>query len=814
MAVDEHENISSPVRKKRSNRISVLNEEFDLSLFILISQKKWKLLTGIFIVSIIISIIYLRYAQRVYEENCVIQVGSQNTANKVLSPAANIYGAGEDEVAESVELMRSRIFIEKVLRYLPMSISYYTEGTFRNNEKYLTSPYNAEVDSTAKMKLVKVPIYVYFNNLSGGKLTFSLGKGTKNSFPFNCGQWCTTPYGKININVVIPSEISKSIKNIKKDADFFLINDYNDLSKFYSRQITIKTLNSDAKTIEVSCRDEDDTKASDIANTIGKIFINEIVRKRRESDESILAFINEQMDTIYGRIRETEKTIGVGDTVRKNRFGASTQQEVLSANGSFLQSLDEKISSMEIDQKLLTDVVRKINDEPNIDPTDLIIQLSMIDEKGELKDALNLLRQYLNERQSASFDATDANTKMQELDSLIKQQKQVIYKSIDLLKEKMESAKQDIITERNDIQSKLINPGESVNLENLRLQRQASIDEKYYDMLLEKKAEYAISKAGYVPESEVLEWAIPTWIAVSPRTSVTLTIALLLATAICVLILVFIYLFYNNITSVYEIEKLTESPITILGIIPKYTKEIPASQIIVNHNPKSILAESFRSIRTNLQFIANETEAKVISITSTISGEGKTFVCVNLGGIIAYSGKRVIVLDLDMRRPRIHTAFGLDNSKGMSTLLIGKYKVEDVIQKTENDNLDIITAGPIPPNPSELVISSTMDDVLNKLKTLYDIIIVDNPPVGLVTDGIAMLQRADYPIYLMRVDYSKREFIYFVDRLYYENQFHKLSIILNGVDFKRQKYGYSYYKYGYYGYGYGYTYGHGNYYET
>ena len=215
-----------------------------------------------------------------------------------------------------------------------------------------------------------------------------------------------------------------------------------------------------------------------------------------------------------------------------------------------------------------------------------------------------------------------------------------------------------------------------------------------------------------------------------------------------------------------------------------------------------------------MQFIANETEAKIIAITSTISGEGKTFICVNLAGIIAYSGKKVIVLDLDMRRPRIHSAFGMDNSKGMSTLLIGKYKVEEVIQKTDSDNLDIITAGPIPPNPSELVISKAMDDVLTNLKKLYDIIIIDNPPVGLVTDGIAMLQKADYPIYIMRVDYSKREFIYFVDKLYYENQFHKLSIILNGVDFQRQKYGYSYYKYGYYGYGYGYTYGHGNYYET
>jgi len=812
MASEESGNNSAPVRRRRNAKISLLNEEFDISLFILISQKKWKLLLGIFLVSIAVAVIYLRYAQRIYEENCIIQVGSQNTANKVLSQTANMYGGGDNEVAESVELMRSRIFIEKVLRLLPLDVSYYTEGTFKNYEKYLTSPYKADVDTIARYKLVKVPVYIDFSSLSGGKLAFALGRGKKNFYNFSSGQWCVTPYGNIKITVIIPSEISKSIKNIKKDADYFLINDYNDLSKYYAKQITIKILNSDAKTIEVSCRDEDDTKAADIVNTMGAQFINEILRKRKESSESILNFVNEQLDTIYSRIRATEKTMG--DTIRKKGFASNQSGQLMNANGGFLQSLDEKISNLEIDQKLLSDVAKKINNEQNIDPSELIIQLSMIDESNSLKDNINILREYIGERQSASFDATDANIRVQELDGLIKQQKDVIFKSIDILKDKMESAKQDFISERDEIQRKLLSPTETTNLENLRLQRQASIDEKYYDMLLEKKAEYAISKAGYVAESDILEKGIPEWIPVSPKKSVTLIIALLIAAATCIIILIVIYMFYNNITSVYEIEKLTESPITILGIIPKYTKEIPASQIIVNHNPKSILAESFRSIRTNLQFIANETEAKVISITSTISGEGKTFVCVNLGGIIAYSGKRVIVLDLDMRRPRIHTAFGLDNSKGMSTLLIGKYKVEEVIQKTENDNLDIITAGPIPPNPSELVISKAMDDVLTNLKTLYDIIIVDNPPVGLVTDGIAMLQRSDYPIYLMRVDYSKREFIYFIDKLYYENQFHKLSIILNGVDFKRQKYGYSYYKYGYYGYGYGYTSGHGNYYET
>ena len=612
--------------------------------------------------------------------------------------------------------------------------------------------------------------------------------------------------------MIFPQQIANSINNLKTDADFFQINNYDDLTAFYAGQVSVKISNSDAKTIEISCRDADDTKAADIVNEIGKQYINEVLRQRKESDESILNFVNEQLDTIYSRIRLTETKLG--DTNRKTKNGATVSPELLNANSSYLMNLDEKISGLELEQTQLKDLAKKINDQENIDPMNLIMEISVADEGGALKDNIDGLHTLINERLTASFDATDANLKMQELDSLIKQQKVIIFKSIGLLNEKLEATRNDYIGQRDKMESKFLTPASVQNLENLRLQRQAGIDEKYYDMLLEKKAEYAISKAGYVAESTILETARAAWIPISPKKTVTVIIALLMATVIGIIILIFIYLFYNNITSVHEIEKLTESPITILGIIPKYTKEIPSSQIIVNHNPKSILAESFRSIRTNLQFIANETEAKIIAITSTISGEGKTFICVNLAGIIAYSGKKVIVLDLDMRRPRIHSAFGMDNSKGMSTLLIGKYTVEEVIQKTENDNLDIITAGPIPPNPSELVISKAMDEVLNKLKLLYDIIIIDNPPVGLVTDGIAMLQKADYPIYIMRVDYSKREFIYFVDKLYYENQFHKLSIVLNGVDFQRQKYGYSYYKYGYYGYGYGYTYGHGNYYET
>lgn len=812
MAQTETDTISSPVRRKRGSKISVLNEEFDLSLFVLIARKRWKLLLGIFLLAIVCAGLYLRYAQRVYEENCIVQVNSQNTANKLLSPGTNLYGS-DDEVAQSVELMRSPIFLGKVFRLLPMDISYYTEGTFKNYEKYLTNPYKAEVDSIAKGTLVNIPIYVHFSAANEGKITLTKGRGAKNSYPFTTGKWCETPYGKIKIIVFNVPEITKSVKYYNKDADFFKINDYNDLTRYYANKITVKEINAEAKTVQISCLDEDDTKAADIVNTIGDKFKDEVLKKRQESDNHILGFVNEQLDTIYNRIRETEKILG--DTNKKS--GKVESRQLVDANTQMFEKLEEMIQGLELNKNILSQVEHKINSTENISSTDLIAQLGLVDEAGQgLRDNLDILRSDINARQSALMDATLSNLKVQQLDTLIKEQKNIIFKSINFLQQKFDMTENEYKLKADEIQSKFLSPSVVQNIENIRLSRETTIDQKYYDLFLEKKAEYAISKAGYVPETDILQTAIPVWIPVSPRKTATVLIALLIAIVLSVLILVIIYMFYNNITSVYEIEKLIESPITILGIIPKYDKEIPASQIIVNHNPKSILAESFRSIRTNLQFISNETEAKIISVTSTVSGEGKTFVCVNLAGIIAYSGKKVIVLDLDMRRPRIHTAFGMDNSKGMSTLLIGKYKAEEVIQKTENENLDIITAGPIPPNPSELVISKTMDEVLDKLKGLYDIIIVDNPPVGLVTDGIAMLRRADYPIYLMRVDYSKREFIYFVDRLYYENQFHKLSIILNGVDFKRQKYSYSYYKYGYYGYGYGYgyTYGHGNYYET
>ena len=207
------------------------------------------------------------------------------------------------------------------------------------------------------------------------------------------------------------------------------------------------------------------------------------------------------------------------------------------------------------------------------------------------------------------------------------------------------------------------------------------------------------------------------------------------------------------------------SEISTLGFIPFVKDKMEISQLIVDKKPKSMLTESFRAIRTNLQFINNDVNSKIIAVSSTISGEGKTFIAINLGGIIAFTGKRVVVIDLDMRKPKIHLAFGTKNENGMSEILSKKTKIEDCIKTSSLENLDFITAGTLPPNPSELIVSETFDRTLYQLKKNYDFIIIDNPPVGLVTDGIPVLQKADYPIYIFKANYSRKNFVQNVEKL-------------------------------------------------
>ena len=207
-----------------------------------------------------------------------------------------------------------------------------------------------------------------------------------------------------------------------------------------------------------------------------------------------------------------------------------------------------------------------------------------------------------------------------------------------------------------------------------------------------------------------------------------------------------------------------------------------------------------------MEFTSKGKNNKVISITSTISGEGKTFVAINLGGIIAMSGQKVVILDLDLRKPKISKAFGIDNQKGISTILIGRSNLEESINDTHIPGYSFINSGPVPPNPSELIMSKEFDDLLERLKLRFDVIIIDTPPVGIVTDAILAMKKSDLNIYVVRAEYSKKGFERSINNLITKNKFKNLVVMLNGFDsLKSYAYGYKY--------GYGQGYGYGDYYN-
>ncbi len=328
--------------------------------------------------------------------------------------------------------------------------------------------------------------------------------------------------------------------------------------------------------------------------------------------------------------------------------------------------------------------------------------------------------------------------------------------------------------------------------------------------MLEKRAEAGIAKASNVPEAEVVDYAIPqNATKVKPKPTLNYLIAFTLGFILPLLLIIIKDYFNNKITDKEDIVSRTDIP--IIGVIGHNQEK---SDLIVYEKPKSSIAETFRIIRTNIQFFSPEKEkvskqVKVISINSTISGEGKTFIASNLSAIFAMSEKKTVLLGLDLRKPKLHKLFGISNSNGISNYLIGDVAYDEIIFKTKVDNLYIIPSGPIPPNPAELIESKEMVDFVERLKKDFDVVVMDTPPIALVADALILNKLADFCLFVVRQNYTTKQVVEFVNTLHSQGKLSSVAIIVNDLKVKGY-YGYNYkyaYKYRYsYGYGYGYGY--------
>lgn len=773
--------------------IPFLNNDFDPRLLLLIARRSIVIIICFFLLALGGSFLYLRYTPNIYQSQTIVKLGQKDNGNKILNIGRDFLEQDNASlIAGSIELIRSDVILQRAITRLPFRISYFNKGAVLSNELYKRSPFSVDV-ALRDSSLIGLPVFVKFENE-----LVQLFDEKKNPISAKVlpGKWISTSHGLIRVSITDEESIRENMAHIRQENFYFVINNTASMANLIAPKLTVSLLNEQAMTIMIQVKDNDANKAADIANAIAEEFNKYDLEKKGEGAEQTLAYINDQLKIVGDQLRNSELLL---QDFKANNKTLNPEGEVKLATSRFGELQEERVK-IQLQENVLDKLSKNIAE--NKEPENFFFLMGE-NNNPLISSLISSIQKLEDEKEQVLLQATAQSSTVKFLNSKIESRRKQLVQAIALSKKNLEDRNEEI----NKVLSKYnqdIRNMPSKESEYNRIERLFTIHESFYSSLLQKKAEFQIVKAGLVSENTVLQRARVSDSPLGPNRSLAYLYGLVVAAFVSLLLIAIRYLLHNVVLSVDDIKPYTSAP--IVGVIPKYKEDIPVSELIVDKSPKSLITEAFRTVRTNLQFISNTPGVKIIGITSTISGEGKTFVSINLAGIMAFSGKRVIILDLDMRKPKIHIGFNVENTKGISTILIGKDTVDECVYRSGLENLDFITAGPVPPNPSELIIGQRMTELIDYLKTKYDVIMIDTPPVGIVTDGIPIMQKVDYPLYIMRSGFSKKFLIGNINRLVHENHIRNLSVILNSQESARGGYGYGGYG-GFGGYGYGYGYG-------
>lgn len=766
-----------------------LLNNIDITLILqLISNTKWWLLFFL-LISSLISFLMIRYSVAYYQSKSIIQI-NDNSGEQIIK--VDEY-SNQNKLQEAIEQIKSKSFLTRLIEKYDLGVFYYTEGTFKNNELYKNSPFLVKI-------YIKDPafyngkFYVEFKeDLKSGELIFGQIK-----YKFTTDQWLKNNHFDANI-YLNPGLDIQQIKNIinTNDKIYFVVLKSESTAQYLQNNIEVRVLNEAAKTIMIKFGDVNRQKCSDIVNAVADEFLIYDVEKKSESAENILKFINEQLEFVYRDLKNIETSL----QEFKSKNNVSDEDVIKNARMLSISGIRDQLTKIELEDKIIEELLKELDKSKNIDIYQLISLISGTEYENIIKENIQNIQKLISQKENFLYAATPNSEAIKSINFQLETQKKLLIDGLHSIRLKYKTRYKNLLEKEFQMKSGNIKDPE-VEIELTRLNRLYGISEKYYTLLLEKKTEFSISKASYVSKNLILEKSLSPGVKIKPNNKQIILTGLSASLLLWFGIIVVLYLMHNKIYSISDFMNVAQGHVNLMGVVPKTDENLEYSQLLVNRSAKSVVTESFRAIRSNITFYHNDGK-KIISVSSTISGEGKTFIAINIAGILAMAGKKVLLIDLDLRKPKIHKGFGVSNERGMSTILAGIDSPENVMVKHELENLYIIPSGPTPPNPSEMIISQKLKDFITEMKALFDYIVIDNAPIGLVTDGIEAMKFADFPIYVFRCNYSKKEFVQSYIHLKEKYQIKNLSAILNSVDLEKHMYGYNYG----YGYAYGYVYG-------
>ena len=559
----------------------------------------------------------------------------------------------------------------------------------------------------------------------------------------------------------------------------------------------IELLNKESSIISIKFKNSNKHKATDFVNKLCEVYIDMTFEEKNHLNVATIDFVNSQINAISDSLAIAE--------ARKEAFQQSNNTFNLTSDAEYLFEKANEFETKraeETTKKAYYDYLTNYINQTDLNEG-LVAPSTMGVDDPLLSKLVVSLTDLILEKQRLSTTLTPQSPKMKELLGQMETVRNQIKESLKNIQEVSQINENELNRQQNALQLE-IDQLPTTHRNMINIERQFKYNDEIYNFLYTKRAEAEIAKNAALPDHKVIDKARFAT-KVYPRTAANFLLALIIGIAIPAAYILLRYFTKNTIDSKDDLEKLSTAP--IIGFIPNFPAD--SNRLVVFDKPRSQISETFRSLRTNIKYIlGNETdEGKIILITSSLPNDGKSLISVNVASIFAISGKKTLLIGYDLRKPSLHKIFGLNATHGLTSYMVGRYELDDVLQATEFNNFDVLVAGPVPPNPSELIDSDKNRALLKELKKRYDYIILDTPPVNLIADAQCLAKESDINLFVVRSEQTnKAAFKISLAELIEKNDV-KVHFVFNDIKTVAQKYGYgARYDKGYYGYGYGYGY--------
>ncbi len=756
------------------NNIFSIKDQFNLIV------KNWYWFLISLIVCLTIAFLIKRYSIDIYQATAAVMI--KDTKSGGLSETGvlgdlNILGNSYNTVENEIEVLKSRRLMRKVVKELDIYISYTAQGKVIESPVYKGAAVEVDVlnEEVLEQDFPKHQFKLSAIDKNSFRLTDLKGRSSDYSYG------SVFEYGDLSLIVTYDDLAAEDLNDFTSLN--ITISSIESATLKYGSRLIVSKIDRRSSVLSLSQVDPVPQRAEDVINELIKAYNDDAIKDKNAVARKTAEFIQDRMDEVRTDL----------DSIERRLEGFKSDRNLTDIAAESLINLEEttgltgQVMNIESQLNIAENIARTLND-----PGYNLLPESFGFEDPSLQQQAIRFNQLLTRYRDLSKTASERNPSLIALKSELDQLVASLRLSINQVIQSLESRSQNIQRELNRTIGEIRETPENERLSRALL-RNREVVETIYLLLSEKRETTAISLVVTTPKAKVVDFALTDPTPISPKPVIILLISLIISFLLPFGILYARNLIYNKIESREDVEYIHPN-ITVLGEIPKF--ENSTRQTIVN-NDRSILAESFRILRTNLQFKLSalstyKRAAPVILVTSSVKGEGKTFVSFNLAVTLALTNKKVLLIGGDIRNPQIHRYLNNEsrNSKGLTELLTtSDLTTKDVtVTYPEVANLDIILSGAIPPNPAELLMSDEMDVILDSAAQEYDYIILDSAPTILVTDTLLISKYADVTAYVARANYTDKPLLSFIKENVERGKLENLTMIINDV--KQSNFGY------------------------